>query len=451
MIVQPNSHGKCFLEPNKHWGAHPACCHGNSRMQESWEGWLPGAAALWQGNCPLDVQIGLITSCGNYLVSSDWFFKQVIPLWAEWTLWLLGQHSCVVWGQAVLGTLPCSAQAGSVYAKLSGLIRKPRKAPPMVFWHSMSDCVRRFSFYLAFLVTADACPFCCWQRTCRTAFPPCWPSLDRAEWAFGRRVVTTNSAHGELLYFDTYLSPGEVFSFLKKIMALQRWGCACQVSHEEKSPAWAAAVSMGTGGLDTLCSQFSSVAETSSRAATPVLCCSQGNHMRPCCWWGRTVGWKIKWGNMVHIGEQGHEIIQIPICNSCEVRWQLGQVHVNSKLKQNQLFWGVFFYSIWQTEGKWLNYHGHETVFFWHISAQAVVEGIWVLTWNQASVLHQPPLLISVAGCTLSNGFPANVLSVATGLRGVMVDIKSESSDIALHAVCDLQPRHLHARSSPWN
>lgn len=51
-------------------------------------------------------------------------------------------------GQAVLGTLPCSAQAGSVRAKLSGLIRKPRKAPLMVFWHSMSDCVGGFVFTL---------------------------------------------------------------------------------------------------------------------------------------------------------------------------------------------------------------------------------------------------------------------------------------------------------------
>lgn len=91
-------------------------------------------------------------------------------------------------------------------------------------------------------------------------------------------------------------------------------------------------------------------------------------------------------------------------------------------------YFGEIFYSILQTKGKLLNYHGPGTVLFWHISAEAVVKvSIFhsrVLTWKKASVLHQPPLQISVAGCTLSNGFPANVSSVAAGLRGVMADTK---------------------------
>lgn len=102
VIAQSESHGKCFLEPNKHQGAHPLRCHGNGGMQESWEGCLPGAAAPWQENCPLDVQIGLITGSGNYLVSSDPFFKEPMLPCAELTLWALAsaacwatEHSCV--------------------------------------------------------------------------------------------------------------------------------------------------------------------------------------------------------------------------------------------------------------------------------------------------------------------------------------------------------------------
>lgn len=91
-------------------------------------------------------------------------------------------------GQAVLRTLPCSAQAGSVCAKLSGLIRKPRKAPLMVYWHSVSDCVWGFCFYLALLVIPDACLFCCWQGMCHGSLHSLLTFSGQGWGGFGRKA-----------------------------------------------------------------------------------------------------------------------------------------------------------------------------------------------------------------------------------------------------------------------
>lgn len=67
----------------------------------------------------------------------------------------------------------------------------------------------------------------------------------------------------------------------------------------------------GNHGLDAPCSPYFSVAQTSSRAASAMLCPGQANHMRPCRGWGGTVECKIKWGNMVHVGEWGMRRVMV--------------------------------------------------------------------------------------------------------------------------------------------